>query len=777
LTFDDVASAKSQRIACIVQIEAVGNGYYTAGELTELEDDARTRFVSHLPGYVTGLSATARGAYKDYLAEIPRILEEENDELGGFSSASAIQVQIVDVGNYLTDLLRIEASATTSLAEDISATETEFDVEDGTDISATDVVFIGNEAMLVRGKATDTLTVTRGYMGTDAKTHTTGAPTHLYIPYADNRELEIKLVDVNAADETEAKSVGHWAIDALEWSTDLNVWILEAKSRLKYWHRDAPPTPNRFATVLETINQANTYVRANSGTGSIYLYGWTVWSGTEADADDAFYLRVGSEVMTVGEANIERFRINRREVVGTARHEPKDGDIAKQVFVAETEGPCSFRKSPGGTPSTSRASGTWDKTAHWLDLIMIVATSSPDTDDDTFITSNYNSTYGNFASLPAGYGVGTPHTLIDWAEYQEVKVRTLDHLFTAFVYGDETMPFAELIDFHFLKPIGAYFTVEGGQARIVLPRIPSLGRSGITIGPANVLTREVGPGVFEPEQKVRIRLNNKAGSLQYRVGPRSEPLNFNAGSPYDQRTYYKREGKSVTLDVPGVRPTGAAFLQGCMHRRLFRTHRPGFEVEVNVDLSAHDSVPGDAWIVTQAELPALDTGTRGWTSIRTSLLKRAVRHEVGRGWYIAAVTKGYGPTIKVGRVGPSAHVASFASDTATVTENRYTQSDAPSSLPSTDASAFQVGDICYLLDTDLTPFGGGPDFQEILSITSNDIEFDGDFGGNLAADTIIVHAGYDDSIEDIKTKYAFYSDATDRDPGASGDTPYMYGEP
>ena len=63
------------------------------------------------------------------------------------------------------------ASQTTVDMEEITTAETVFDVADGTNINTGDYILIDSEFMYVSNKSTNTLTVTRGQLGTAATTH------------------------------------------------------------------------------------------------------------------------------------------------------------------------------------------------------------------------------------------------------------------------------------------------------------------------------------------------------------------------------------------------------------------------------------------------------------------------------------------------------------------------------------------------------------------------------------------------------------------------------
>lgn len=99
------------------------------------------------------------------------------------------------------------------------------------------------------------------------------------------------------------------------------------------------------------------------------------------------------------------------------------------------------------------------------------------------------------------------------------------------------------------------------------------------------------------------------------------------------------------------------------------------------------------------------------------------------------------------RIAPSARVTSVSSNTATVQGARYTRSttDSPvDDLPTTDASAFAVGDVVQLK----TPAGvklASGSTQTITATSGNTITLDGNFGGALATATVITTAPYDDA--------------------------------
>ena len=84
---------------------------------------------------------------------------------------------------------------TTTLAEELDASETGVDVESATGISTSDVISIAGELMLVSGISSNTLTVTRGHGGTTAVVHSNGELVRLVKGNATATDDTVTLVD------------------------------------------------------------------------------------------------------------------------------------------------------------------------------------------------------------------------------------------------------------------------------------------------------------------------------------------------------------------------------------------------------------------------------------------------------------------------------------------------------------------------------------------------------------------------------------------------------
>jgi hypothetical protein len=103
--------------------------------------------------------------------------------------------------------------------------------------------------------------------------------------------------------------------------------------------------------------------------------------------------------------------------------------------------------------------------------------------------------------------------------------------------------------------------------------------------------------------------------------------------------------------------------------------------------------------LTHPDLPDLNTGTRGWTSIPVQVSDVGPVRIDGQRGAIRDVTVIAYPNILAGRVPPSGIITSVSGAsspwTITVAANRYTSPDADlyETLPDTDAEAFAVTDV------------------------------------------------------------------------------------
>ena len=157
----------------------------------------------------------------------------------------------------------------------------------------------------------------------------------------------------------------------------------------------------------------------------------------------------------------------------------------------------------------------------------------------------------------------------------------------------------------------------------------------------------------------------------------------------------------------------------------------------------------------------------------TLIKRREHRIDPDDGLVTQAEFESFGTRFRAYRVAPAAIVTSVSTNTATVETNRYTSNDGD---PAQDCLAFEVGDVVRLINLDGTSAGGTT--QIVLSIDSgnDDIELDGDFSGNLAADLILVAADFDDASAAQQGLYLFAADAANQTIDASSETARVWGE-
>jgi hypothetical protein len=84
---------------------------------------------------------------------------------------------------------------TTTLNEELDASETGVDVTSATGMSTSDVIDVGGELMLISGISSNTLTVTRGHGGTTAAVHSNGALVRLVLGNATAADDTVTLIN------------------------------------------------------------------------------------------------------------------------------------------------------------------------------------------------------------------------------------------------------------------------------------------------------------------------------------------------------------------------------------------------------------------------------------------------------------------------------------------------------------------------------------------------------------------------------------------------------
>lgn len=191
---------------------------------------------------------------------------------------------------------------------------------------------------------------------------------------------------------------------------------------------------------------------------------------------------------------------------------------------------------------------------------------------------------------------------------------------------------------------------------------------------------------------------------------------------------------------------------------------------------------GDLAAATIPELVNMRDPTRGWAGMQVQLQERSLVLDgapdgEATGAYLQIKGQVYGPEARVGRIAPAAHVTGSAGSVATCTVNRYTQPDALGGLPTTDVGAFSVGDVVTLCDASGAP-NGAAGTETVLSIDegASEIEFSGDFNGELGINAIVVYASAGAITSTQRTRYTYLAGKANQTIAESGDPAWVYGE-
>lgn len=747
--------------------------------LVTIAGDPHT-YCSTMPRY-----AAADATYRPWLRSWPTLAPERVDPLGGVTEVGEGGVDIVDIGDALTSEWRIGARPSTYLAADVASSDSSITVRSTSGLVAgTSVLYAGAEAMSVTAlPGGSSVTVTRGALGTIALAHASGDPLWTRIPSLHGRRMSISIVPEDAASSAQISTLATYQIDTLELSEDLCSYVLRGRSQLTWLGRTLARVRRTYR--VDEYREQDGAMRLAALTPSDARYGTTAptWPSSR------LYLRSQrtGEVVTAS-TSVER--VWQRGLLGTQQQTIDVGDTMALVFGTDPSSlieynPSFFRWSPP-TPSSSRSSGTWTKSAHWIDILLCLLTSSAD-EADGLELANRDASLGAWDALPVGLGIGVPYTEVDIESALAVRSRTPDYVLPHLHLGHEPVTFAEWVTEHLLRPIGAYIATASGQARIILPRSPLPGDTSIAIGPSEILSRAVGARWALSRVGMAQSSATAVSAIRYRLsgGDVLEVRSADHGGLYGQAGYYAEDDRTVEIDALGIvgRDGAAQWLAERSMSRLSRVMRPAAELSLGLSYASHGLVVGDALAVTHTDLPDQSEGERGWSSVYAETTEVAPRIDPEQGYTIEARAMAR-PRIRAGRIAPAARIVSASvsggSAELTVAANRYTQSDAGGDLPATDAAAFEVGQEVKLY----TRAGAAVSAttQTITNISGNVIRVDGDFSGSVATGTgnagqVVRFAPSSAAVAAQTDAYVYWADRTSLTIGAGTDEPWQYGEP
>lgn len=575
-----------------VTIEGVG-GYYTAGQVSAAGVSAAA-FCYRSPD-------ASNPIYRPHITAQVDLLPEIVPLFGGFPELGAVTVNLLDVDNALTTWCATDRLPNNRLAAGMNAS-VGFATPGFLGPAVGDVLYIDREAMFVDAvDMSGVCTVRRGALETEATSHQSGAAIYLSSPFLRTRRLRVWLAPQDATAPWTANALfWDYTIDAYGWDPSLNTWQIEGRSFLRYLQRLLPRKPR--TAVIKDPGEL-TVTSAEGSEGPIELWDERRFHLHNRKTGEIFAM---GGAFTAAGANTPV----RRALAGTSREDFKEGQELRQVLLGDWD----FRYSPGPTPSTSRASGTWVRTEHPVDMLLMILLSSAG--EDGLELTNYASGGNNYSSLPAGYGAGVPASLIDFESFEDVRNRMSMMRFPNFVLGAEKKATGvdAIITEHFLRPLGLYLTLRQGKIFLRLPRLPAVGETTTPITADNILAGQDNL----PMWAVAKDMVNMPGAVTVFAGPKQIPVSFTTSEflaiNLTRTGWYEDADRPDEISVAGLSDGDTVTAGVLAMRRLVRLASPMTRLNLTGNFGLADLSPGRLVAVTAAELPDLATGTRGWAA-------------------------------------------------------------------------------------------------------------------------------------------------------------------
>lgn len=767
-SFITAANRTEQRWTYLVQIEAIGDA------------DGLHTWSLERPDYAEG---DARYERRDTFSSLPgKPTHERAPYTGGMTEAGAVTVELVDYDDLITAAVGTERPPVAQLAAFVSATATTITVNDATDLPASGafVIYLGAEAVLIASRVGVTLTVAsggRGWLRTDARSHREGEQVYLSSPFLRTRRMYLYLAPTDADSEAVALeyTVGTYRIDRIGWSQNLGVWSLGGATEARDLGRlVCSRMPGAFRVdAVNGINQVLWSPVAGSRGAldlgrldQLLFYTWP---------DRVLHLRNGDGNGEVLEAEVTDGTTYQPIITGRGRGNTEIGEVAPgDVLRPVLLGDSAFRVSPGPTPSESRSSGSWPRTTHPVDQMLCALTSSAHPDDGLELL-NYVAAWGNWSSLPVGYGIGYPAARIDFGSWVAIREATRHLSFPALVFGETTETFAEWATRNFLRPLGWYVVVVDGLLTLIAPRLLLEGETpAATIDVNDIL--EISSCDIATDVVAGVVVYRYKGPGGYDHTTTVKASDF--GSLFGSRAQYTLEDDAIEIEVPGVRADQSglvAFLIWAGQRLLFRTMRPPMRLAVEVDSSFHALREGNVVEVTHPDLPNLRARRRGWTAVLAMVTYAGPLYLDDEGGVRRRVEVLAYPSFLSRRVAPSAMITGVTGAgpwTCTVAANRYTAPNADlAGLDVSDAAVFEVGDrLKTITRAGVEVF----DRYEVDSVGVNEIVVsDGDGNAPTVGDVLVFDV-YVDAVERQQTRFAAWAGANNTI--AAGVPAVIYGE-
>ncbi len=739
---------------------------------------------------------TAPATFTGKLARKPSIAPEIQNPLGGISEQSAITVVLLDKNDEVTSHFRTEARARTRLSADVEPGDLEVTLDSLTGIVVGSVLHIGREAMrVISVVAGTTLEVERGFLGTEAQRHLSGRPVYLNTQSLIGRRITVKLgFDDEGCDETTSQEIGTgWSIDGISLDDGLNTWRIRGRSRLKYIDR-----------LLMRIAYRGIVQEAYTDPSHFNAQGIDARTGAtqpNRHFNDRVFIEIGGNeriladlVNTPSGDQNQHIVAAQRGVGGTRAEQWRDGDEARQVFVADPAGGFgSYRYQAPNDETLDRAAADWTAVDHPAPIMLSLITGHSSVHKT--LPDNWVLGQGNYSGLPAGVGLGVPITAVDVDSFLDVWYRTQNFRMPHFVVREPAVG-RKVIDEQICRLCGYDLRVTDSKITLSYFRSPLEGEAITTWDASKILVEEGDDGNRMPMIAVSFDSDITAGAIVFKartsLGAETESTFTDASFPEffgDADGYYEAEDHHIEIDASAVRIDASGSEPEILKQRalqiLYRFRRPLMRIEVVTDLSQQNVLPGQLLYLTHEQIPDLTTGVRGVTNLICRVLEKG-EPEVGEDFVgIRWVLIAYGAGGRFGRVTPAAGISGAASSVGggnydvPVHANRYTDPNARGGLPTNDALGFRVGDRVRLKTRGCMPIVTVPAYQTVVARSANNVRLDGNFGGHasLASGTVLAFVNANVSTAQQLARYVHLADRANRTVGSGTQTPWTYGEP
>ncbi len=749
-TFSATTTAQAQPWVVIIRISGIG------------ASDTQYSFCTDVPAYA---SATY---YLPYLPDLPRIQGEALPPLGGIVNPGSLDFQIVDYSSTLSALIKLNTLPFSALTADNTttndATAVVYSVPDATLFTVGSYYFMGGECIKVTAKSGTSLTVDREKRGTMQEPHFIGETIYTHIAFLSSRKVQCYLVPRDASSASEEQLIGTYFISGVKISPT-NVWSFDCSNELFACQRTIGDDSAGYFISLGLRNNQPFIVGVNS-----FPVRGELDKGVYLQTTNGYYVSDGEEVGFVS-SDGETFRSN----VGFLNaKEVTNPDELNRVFVAlpdqaSTHYKGSFRVSYGqaligANPSTTVfAYGS----ANPVDVLLNFMTSPYSQYDGISISTNYDNAYGNWAILPAGYGLGIKISDIDMPSFLAVRQRIAEFPITGFRIGTEGESFDSLVTQGWMQALGIYLMRDftTGKYTLRMLRMPNAAESLTAITTDHIMEDAL------PDVGIIDALGN------VRMIGRGVTLDVNSVTPTGRQTALLGdqpvEGYTIDGAAYGMSTGGTFALAHCAVRHLAYGLSARVSVSLRVTMDLWGILPGDAVSLT---LPGITNPLTGAVFNTDPMLVASCTPQLEPYVHLALTLVSFSAS-KPPIIGASGEVStsSITGGNTTLTLLPYTFCTRYSvdDHVAADVNGFSVGDVVDLVDETDGTTATSSNYGTITAINTgaNTITVSGTFGGMTTGAMnvcVVVPAPYASASTAQKNQIAYIGDAGDNTINGTG---------